>query len=181
LSERSARKSSEGPQHDFTNFDPAGVLDEAEGAFARQMLHIYRAFNALAVDKYARRGYHGLTPAHVALLARLDPAGIRIVDLAARLGLTKQFTGRIVQELAKIEYVMLATDPTDRRVTRVRGTPAGWQFLLDACEVRAEIEILFRDALGESRYAALTEAIGILAALNIDTSGTPEPLDQLNK
>ncbi len=164
---------------DLSNFNPADVLSEAEGSFARRMLHIYRAFNALAQQKYAQRGYTGLTPAHVSLLAHLEREGIRIVDLAARLGLTKQFAGRLVQELVQIDYVTVQPDPTDRRATRVRGTPAGWKFLIAACEVRAEIEDVFRQALGEERYARFVQAIEILAALDIDTSKTPEPIAQV--
>ena len=162
---------------DFSDFDPKQVLEEAEGAFARRMLHIYRIFNALAQQKYRERGYQDLNPSHVALLAHLERGGIRIVDLATRLGTTKQFAGRLVQELVKSNCVTVEVDPRDKRATLIKGTDYGWQFLLDACEVRAEIETLFKEALGDERYGQFIAAIEILASLQIDIRSAPEPLE----
>jgi DNA-binding MarR family transcriptional regulator len=162
---------------DFDHFDPATVREEAEGGFARRMLHIYRAFNALAQQKYAQRGYAGLTPAHTSLMANLNPDGIRVVDLADRMGITKQFAGRLVQSLLKLEFVTTQADPTDRRAMLVKGTRIGWQFLIDACVVREEIESIFKAALGDTHYQAFSGAIEKLATLNVDTSGAPEPIE----
>jgi DNA-binding MarR family transcriptional regulator len=161
------------------DFNPADVLRDAEGSFARKMLHIYRAFNALAQQKYEQRGYTKLNPAHVMIMAHLDRDGIRIVDLAARLGTTKQFAGRLVQELAQLGYVTIQPDPTDKRASRVKGTPIGWQFLLDACEVQLEIETIFRSALGDDLYKSFNQAIDVLAGLGIDISQSPEAFDGL--
>ena len=170
---------SEKTSPDLSNFDPAVVRAEAEGRLSRRMLLIYRAFNALAQEKYAQRGYHGLTAAHTSLMASLEPNGIRIVDLAERMGITKQFAGRLVQELLKIDYVTTQPDPQDRRATLVKGTLAGWQYLLDACEVQLEIEEIFKKALGEQHLAVFAESIELLAALGVDTSKSPEPLELL--
>lgn len=159
------------------SFEPAQLRDEVEGSFARRMLHIYRAFNSLAATKYAQRGYQGLTTAHTSLMANLEIGGIRIVDLALRMGITKQFAGRLVQELAKVDYVTTTPDATDRRATLVKGTAAGWQFLLDACEVRAEIEDTFKAVLDEQQLGAFVEALEKLASLKIDTTGEPELME----
>lgn len=161
-------------QGDLSQFDPATLRAEVESSFARRMLLIYRMFNALAQDKYTQRGYSGLSPAHTSLMANLERGGIRIVDLAARMGLTKQFAGRLVQELLQREFVSTQPDPTDRRATLVTGTLRGWQFLIDACDVRSEIEDIFKKALGEPLLRAFAQAIETIAELRVDVSDTPE-------
>lgn len=170
---------SKGAKDDLTDFDPAALRAEAEGRLTRRMLHIYRVFNALAQEKYGQRGYRGLTAAHTSLMASLERNGLRIVDLAQRMGITKQFAGRLVQELLKVEFVTTQPDPEDRRATLVQGTPAGWKYLIAACEVQAEIEDTFTKALGAERFAAFAESLDRLAKLDIDTTTSPEPLDLL--
>jgi DNA-binding MarR family transcriptional regulator len=160
-------------------FDPHALRLQGETSLARRMLQIYRTFNALAQQKYVQRGHVGLTPAHTALVAQLDAGGTRIVTLAERMGLTKQFAGRLVEELRQKGYVSVEPDPADRRASRVRVTAQGWQFLIDACAVRDEIEGTFEAALGSELMADFTRAIERLADLGVDVSGSLEPLDQL--
>jgi DNA-binding MarR family transcriptional regulator len=164
---------------DLNDFDPAEVRAEAEGRLSRRMLQIYRAFNAMAQQKYSQRGYRGLTAAHTSLMASLERDGLRIVDLAQRMGITKQFAGRLVHELVKIDFVTTHPDPVDRRATLVKGTIQGWKYLIAACEVQIEIEELFKNVLGPEHLTAFTDAIDMLAQLYIDTSTSPEPLDLL--
>src|SRR5262245_46329898 len=126
---------------------------QAEGRFslARLILPIYRAFNALAQEKYAARGHAGLTTSHTLLFANLDENGTRIVTLAARMGTTKQFTGRLVHQLEEKRYVQTEADPQDRRATIVRATDDGMRFFADACAVKTEIEAMFTAIIGEDK------------------------------
>ena len=151
-------------------FDIAALKQEGEQSLARGMLHIYRVFNGATQRKYAERGYASLTTAHTLLIANLDLEGTRSVVLAERMGMTKQFAGRLVAELRSGGYVTVEVDPTDGRATLVKATPAGWQFLADACEVRYEIEQSFEAVLGAERMAGLVEAIERLSTI-ADSSG----------
>lgn len=162
------------------NFDLNALRQEGENSLARQMLSIYRAFNALAQQKYKQRGYSGLSPAHTSLIANTDPGGTRIVTLAERIGTTKQFAGRLVQELEQIGFLTTQPDPTDRRATLVVINDKGWQFLADACEARSEIEEVFKSALGEDLMISFIKAIETLARISVDISESPEPLELLN-
>jgi DNA-binding MarR family transcriptional regulator len=146
-------------------FDPEPLREEGRGSLARLMLQVYRSFHALAHHKYAERGHEGLTLTHTSLIASLDKEGTRIVTLAERMETTKQFAGRLVQELEGHGYVTTAPDPTDRRATIVRATKQGWQFLIDACAVQAEVESEFRTALGDPQMEAFTAALQTLAHL----------------
>src|SRR5258708_32451531 len=125
------------------------LQQEGKSSLARLILPLYRAFNALAQEKYAERGHAGLTTAHTLLFANLDEDGTRIVNLAERMGTTKQFTGRLVHQLDERHYVTTEPDPSGRRATIVIITHDGLRFFADACVVKTEIENMFKAVVGE--------------------------------
>jgi len=144
--------------------DLAALKAEGKTSLARLILPLYRAFNAMAQEKYAERGHAGLTTAHTLLFANMDEDGTRIVTLAERMGTTKQFTGRLVHQLDQYHYVTTEPDPSDRRATIVRITPAGLQFFADACAVKNEIEDMFKAIAGEENLALLMATLQKLAS-----------------
>jgi DNA-binding MarR family transcriptional regulator len=156
--------------------DPGPLKAQGNNSLARLMLQVYRNFNASTQKRYAEMGHVGLTLAHTLLMANVDEAGIRIVALAELMGTTKQFTGRLVQDLEKRAFLTTEPDPTDKRATLVKATQAGWRYLRDACAVKNEIESSFAAALGAEHMAVFVEAIKHLAAL--DEANDELPLDQ---
>src|SRR6476469_5743919 len=68
--------------------------------------------------------------AHTALFPHLDFEGIRLTDLAARVGVTKQAVGQLIDDLARLGMVERVADPTDRRAKRVRFSRRGHAALL---------------------------------------------------
>ncbi len=136
---------------------------EGQQSLSRKMLAMYRNYQSLAAAKYAASGYQGLSLAHTFMIANIDDSGTRIIDLAARMGTTKQFAGRLVQELAARGMIETMPDPTDRRAILVRGTASGWQFLASACEARDEIEREYCTILGDELMQALSTALDRLA------------------
>lgn len=144
--------------------DLQALKEEGKTSLARLILPLYRAFNALAQEKYAERGHAGLTTAHTLLFANLDEGGTRIVTLAERMGTTKQFTGRLVHQLDERHYVTTAPDPSDRRATIVKYTPEGLRFFADACAVKTEIEGMFKAVAGEENLAMLMGTLQKLAS-----------------
>src|SRR3954447_11511396 len=136
---------------------------QGQQSLSRKMLAMYRNYQSLAAAKYAASGYAGLSLAHTFMIANIDDNGTRIIDLAARMGTTKQFAGRLVQELAARGLVETTPDLTDRRAVLVRGTASGWQFLAHACEARDEIEREYSAILGDELMQALSIAVDRLA------------------
>ena len=63
--------------------------------------------------------------AHTALFPHLDFDGIRLTDLASRVGVTKQAVGQLVDDLAALGMVERISDPTDKRAKRVRFSRRG--------------------------------------------------------
>ena len=159
--------------------DLKALQQQGKQSLARLLLPLYRAFNALAKEKYAERGHAGLTTAHTLLFANLDEDGTRIVTLAERMGTTKQFTGRLVHQLEEHGYIRTAPDPSDRRATIVTITPQGLQFFADACAVKDEIEGQFRAIAGEENLALLFATLEKLrnAFAAYEYAGSVQPLE----
>ena len=101
----------------------------------------------------------GLRPSHLRLLSLTPTDGIRVTDLAARVGMTKQALGEFVAALQDAGLVEVAVDERDRRVRRVRPTPDGrrLQGVIEAAF--AEIEQGWRERVGPERWAAFREAL----------------------
>ncbi|HVX31075.1 MAG TPA: MarR family transcriptional regulator [Nitrolancea sp.] len=132
------------------------VLEELRAQnIGRLLLHAQRAFNLAAIEKLRARGHAGLGMAHTAVLPHVDLDGTRITTLAERAGMTKQGMGQLVSDLERLGYLERTTDPTDRRATRITFTPAGWQFLRDAYDVKRELEAEYAALLGPARFAEL--------------------------
>ena len=115
-----------------------------------------------------------LRRSHLRLLSLTPPAGLRVTDLAARAGMTKQALGEFVAALQAAGLVEVAVDDRDRRVRLVRPTPVGrrLQGVIEAAF--AEIEQGWRERVGPERWAAFREA---LARIGDDPGdpGAPPP------
>jgi len=149
----------------FAQIDIRKLQELREENIGRLLLHAYRHFSTLAFDKLHVRGHTGLGLNHTALLANLDIEGTRITVLAERAGMTKQSMGELVHDLEQKGYVQRAADPVDKRATIIRFTEAGCRYLVDAYEIKQEIEreyavILGADGMNQLRefLKALTES-----------------------
>lgn len=128
------------------NFYQMAELRETH--IGRLLLRAQRAFSLRSIHKLRKMGHTGLSLAHTNLLAHLDMEGTRITVLAERIGVTKQAVGQLVLELEQKGYIGRSVDPTDRRAAIITFTVAGWQFLLDADQIKREIEAEYTAILG---------------------------------
>jgi len=154
------------------------LRDQGQDSLARLTLQLNRQFSAMAAQRYAALGHAGLTPVHTFLMANLDINGTRIVTIAERMGTTKQFAGRLVQELEERKYLQVKPDAKDRRATVVKATNAGWHFFADACAIKNEIETEYTNLVGAEQMAMFSAVLEKLAAYNpqnADASGFPGP------
>ena len=93
------------------------------------------------------------TPEVLRNLTEIDEHGSRLSTVAAALGTTKQYAGKLARELESAGLIVLADDPADRRAVLAKPTARGRAFFEDACEVRAELEAEFLAGLTPSRAA----------------------------
>jgi DNA-binding MarR family transcriptional regulator len=119
----------------------------------------------------ARFGEHGLSPARVRLITALAGAdGIRMSDMADRLGVTSRAITGLVDALEAEGILTRQPDPTDRRAFRLGLTSAGAAKMGQIDELQRQVsEEAFhalkaedRDRLGELLRAviATTRASG---------------------
>ena len=103
-------------------------------------------------------------PAHTAHFPHLDFDGVRLTDLAVRVGLTKQAAGQLVDDLAAAGMVARLDDPTDRRAQRIRFSRRGYAALMHALGVLREVEAALAAAVGGRRMRVLHETLRLVIA-----------------
>jgi DNA-binding MarR family transcriptional regulator len=103
-------------------------------------------------------------PAHTALFPHLDFEGIRLTDLAARVGVTKQAVGQLVDDLAAAGMIERVGDPTDKRAKRIRFSRRGYAALMHGLGVLGEIEESLGSVVGAHRMSQLHETLRLVIA-----------------
>lgn len=115
-----------------TSFSPPGVeldtLMELSGALRATLLPLYRSMRA--VD-------NKLTPTQWSVLGTIHRAApITLSNLAAKENLSPATISRAVVSLEEAGLVDRLTDPTDRRICRVKLSDVGYQWINDGRAVR---------------------------------------------
>lgn len=98
-------------------------------------------------------------PAHTALFPHLDFEGIRLTDLASRVGVTKQAVGQLVDDLVQIGMVERVNDPTDKRARRVRFSRRGHGALMHGLGILCDLQDALGEAVGRRRMRELHETL----------------------
>ncbi|UOZ06343.1 MarR family winged helix-turn-helix transcriptional regulator [Amycolatopsis sp. WQ 127309] len=101
----------------------------------------------------ATRGFGDLNPRHGAVLAYLDPAGVRATELSRLSGQHKQIVGTLVDELEALGYVERRPDPSDRRAKLIRPTARGLDQMRTADAIMADMQRRHAQRLGAEDYA----------------------------
>jgi MarR family transcriptional regulator, transcriptional regulator for hemolysin len=83
---------------------------------------------------------HGLTRAQMIILARLErQPDVSQNELAAAAEVAPMTVGRLIDRLEALGLVKRCTDPEDRRIWRLRLTPAAAPFLREIKRLRAKL------------------------------------------
>ena len=101
----------------------------------------------------AAKGFDDLHPRHGAVLAYLDPGGVRATELARLSGQHKQVIGTLVDELERLGYVERHPDPVDRRAKLVCPTGRGLEQMRTADKVMATLQDRHARRLGREAFA----------------------------
>lgn len=122
-----------------------------------------RLVNERAIAEVQARGGH-LRAAHTQLFPHITSEGIRLTELADKLGVTKQAIGPLVDDLEREGVVERVDDPADRRAKRIRWTRKGQRALLHGLGVLASLETELARQVGKARLAELAETCERLIA-----------------
>ncbi|HEU4408082.1 MAG TPA: MarR family transcriptional regulator [Polyangiaceae bacterium] len=144
----------------------------ADPGLAALLSRALRLFSDRAAQRVRALSLPSLRLAHATLLNHLGVGGLRLTDLAERVGVSKQAVGGLVQELEAMGVVRRVADPRDGRAKLVRVTPAGRSALRGGLAAVAEIEGSLAASLGPQRFRRL---LGDLSALGDELSAAPPP------
>ncbi|TWS22324.1 MarR family transcriptional regulator [Tsukamurella sputi] len=121
--------------------------DARIGALARRVAALVTDGVLDAVHRHDSR----IRGAHLRVLAAFATGPQRIVDIAARLGTTKQTVSPIVEELVTWGFLERAVDPTDRRAKLIDFTADGKALAASALDAAHAFEDRWRATLGVDR------------------------------
>jgi DNA-binding MarR family transcriptional regulator len=140
-----------------------------DGATLQLLFKAARLCNERALERAAAdQARPPVRAAHTALFPHLDFEGIRLTELAARVGVTKQAVGQLVDDLVELGMVERISDPTDRRAKRVRFSRRGHAALMHGLGILREVEEALAGAIGRRRMRELHATLGlVIAALQV--------------
>jgi DNA-binding MarR family transcriptional regulator len=97
--------------------------------------------------------------AHVALLPHLTYEGVRVVELARRLEISKQAVSQTLAEMVETGVVELSPDPSDGRAKLARLTSFGATSIAQGLAVLEALERELAQEIGDSKMRALHDAL----------------------
>lgn len=103
--------------------------------------------------------FPGLRGSHYRLLTLIPDDGARITDLVDEALMTKQALGQFARYLHGLGYLEIAADPTDRRAKIIRKTARGQKAERASLGVLDELEVEWREQVGDRRYRALRKTL----------------------
>ncbi|HTJ45451.1 MAG TPA: MarR family transcriptional regulator [Kofleriaceae bacterium] len=123
-----------------------------------------RLVNERAVHEARASGAKGLRLAHTQLFPHITSDGIRLTELAARLEISKQAVGPLIDELVAQKVVERIPDPDDKRAKLIRWTQRGRRALLHGMTVLDRLERDLAHQIGARRMTELADTLDALVA-----------------
>ena len=142
----------------MANPNPEPVLRELGPLLFRAA----RRVNEEAVARIEAKANVGLRAAHTQVLPYLREDGVRLTELAEKLGISKQAAGELVADLEKMGVVRRAPDPLDGRAKLILVTKKGWAAFAHGKGVLRALEAELRRALGMPRLHRLVQDLAFL-------------------
>lgn len=116
-------------------------------------------FQQRALDKCHARGHRKIRGAHSAVIENLDTSAISLGELADRIGISQQATGKLVRDLERAGYVENHLDDRDKRSRLIRLTPQGCALQRDFGEILQEVREEYQHVLGNNGMQILEQQL----------------------
>jgi len=131
----------------------AGLLDVAKQALLAEFER-----------ELAKSGYGDIRPTHGCVFRFVREDGMRLTELAANAGITKQSAGELVDDLVKLGYVERIPDPEDRRAKLICLTERGQEAQSFGFNLFGELEGRWAERYGLDRLEQLRDMLEDVAA-----------------
>ena len=129
----------------------------------RLLFMVRRDFLSRLSVKMEKRIGRALLQSSGALLPFIDLEGTRSVELARRMGISKQAVGKLVKELEALGFLNRAPDGADGRAFLVSFTEAGVDYLLDMHKAISQIEREYEAMVGAGQMQMVRAALSTIA------------------
>ena len=103
-----------------------------------------------------------LPPSAASLLPFLDLDGTRSIELAKRMGVSKQAVAKAVKELEGAGLIRKEPDETDARAFRVQFSEQGLRYMMTLHQAIDRVEAQYSKILGKAELDALRSALCVL-------------------
>lgn len=107
----------------------------------------------------------GLRTSQLRLLSLTPADGMRVTDLAERVGMTKQALGEFANGLEELGLLESVRDPADRRVRILRPTARARRIVAAFEQQMALVEASWRNRLGPRKWEQLRRLLSQAAEL----------------
>lgn len=155
-----------------TESDPAPSSPHQAFEMSRHLMALATSARQRVRDRLSERG-HELGPASTQVFPNLPREGLGMTELSARLRITLQRTGQLVQQLEEAGYVERVPDEKDGRAKRVVYSRKGRRLLADIDEAMDELSEELAAVVGKRRFDQLC---GTLEELDRALNGEDAPL-----
>jgi DNA-binding MarR family transcriptional regulator len=128
---------------------------------------LFGAADALVDELSARMqaaGYGDVRGAHGCVFGNIAADGMRLTELAALAGMTKQAVGEAVSDLEQLGYAERVADPSDGRAKIIRLTEHGHAAQRTGFRIIAEIESEWAERFGAERVSEMRSLLLELTA-----------------
>ena len=151
-----------------TSFNAKKLERQQASSLGFLLIRCGQLFNERGIARVnAAAGKPMLREAHTRLVPHLQAiGGIRITELAGRIGVTKQAVQQLVADMAEQGVVRVDADPADARARRVSLTEFGYGAMMHGTAQLIEIEREVAGPMGRSEvqhlHRLLTKMLGVL-------------------
>jgi DNA-binding MarR family transcriptional regulator len=139
----------------------ARLAARKEASLAQLLFAAARLYNERAMARVQARVPQARA-AHTQLLPYIELGGSRATEVAARVGISKQAVGQLVDELVALGMLEREADPRDRRAQLIRFTEVGLAELVRGFDVLDGIERELGTAVGAATLARLRRDLATL-------------------
>ncbi len=140
-----------------------------------RMRSLERAVHREILARLAETGYPYLRLPHVAFLAHMTTEGRRLTELAELMQVTKPAASQLVSFLEGKGLVERIADPSDRRASLIRATPAADLGFRAARQVYAEVEAEWSALIGAERLKQLAVTLNELEEWRLQRGSSESP------
>jgi DNA-binding MarR family transcriptional regulator len=115
-----------------------------------QLLNVLASdFQRRTLAKCRARGHSKIRGAHSAILTHMDTAGMSLTELAQRIGISQQATGKLIKDLERNGYALSHIDSRDKRSRIIRLSERGVKLMGDIEDILQEIRREYCAVLGD--------------------------------